>query len=328
MNMPDRLTADTISLDELAARPAQVSVVMPVYNAAATLAATVASVQAQDLSAFELIAVDDGSSDNSLDILLDLAAFDPRIRVVSRRNAGVSSARNLGVETASAPLVAFLDADDLWDRHKLSAHCALHRARPDLVASYARIAFIATDADALDGARTLSSLVTNPLGLLAVLGENPVCTASNLVVQRDAFLASGGFDTHLGFAEDQELVARLVARGGAVAGLDMVLTGYRLSVMGLSMDLDRMHAGWREVVGRYCPDKRTRARLEALYYRYLARRALRSGGRAGLALRYVLLGLQQDVRSFLNEPRRSLATIAAALVAPLLPTRVRLRLFA
>lgn len=323
MIMPDNLTAD-----ELATQTVQVSVVMPVYNAAATLAATIASVQAQDLSAFELIAVDDGSSDASLDILLGLAALDPRIRVLSRKNGGVSSARNLGVETASAPLVAFLDADDLWEAHKLSAHCALHRAQPDLVASYARIAFIATDAVALDGARTLSSLVANPLGLMAVLGENPVCTASNLVVRREAFLASGGFDAGLGFAEDQELVARMVARGGSVAGIDQVLTGYRLSVMGLSMDLDRMHAGWRDVVGRYCADPRARARLEALYYRYLARRALRSGGRAGLALRYVMLGLQQDMRGFLTEPKRSLATIGAALLAPFLPTRLRLRLFA
>ena len=309
-------------------KPAQISVVMPVYNAAATLEASIASVQAQDFDAFELIAVDDGSSDASLAQLLALAMRDPRIRVVSRDNGGVSSARNLGVEIASAPLIAFLDADDLWDMAKISAHLAAHRAQPDLVASYARIAFIGAHAAALPGARTLSSLVANPLGLLSVLGENPVCTASNLVVRRDAFLACGGFDAALGFAEDQELVARMVARGGAVIGIDAVLTGYRLSMMGLSMDLDRMHAGWRKVVDRHLDDPAARARLEALYYRYLARRALRSGGRAGLALRYVLLGLRQDIGGFLNEPKRSMATIAAALIAPLLPTRVRLRLFA
>lgn len=319
---------DPAPVSEVAAQTAAISVVMPVYNAAATLPATIAAVLAQDLPAFELIAIDDGSTDHSLDILLQHAAQDPRMRVLSRTNGGVSTARNLGVETATAPLIAFLDADDLWDAGKLSAHVALHRAQPDLVASYARIAFIDTVADGLDGARTLSSLVPNPLQLIAVLGENPVCTASNLVVRRDAFLGCGGFDPQLGFAEDQELVARMVALGGAVAGIDAVLTGYRLSVMGLSMDLDRMHAGWREVVARHLRDPRARARLEALYYRYLARRALRSGGRAGLALRYVTLGLRQDVRGFLDEPRRSLATIAAALVAPVLPTRLRLRLFA
>lgn len=305
-----------------------VAVVMPVYNAAATLAATIASVAAQDCADFELIAIDDGSRDDSLALLHRLAADDPRIRVLARANGGVSSARNLGVAAATAPLIAFLDADDLWDPGKLSAHLALHRARPALVASYARIAFIAADATAIAGARTHSSLAPDPLGLLAVLGENPICTASNFVVRRDAFVACGGFDEQLGFAEDQEVLARLIARGGMIAGIDAVLTGYRLSVMGLSMDLDRMHHGWREVVARHLPDPRARARLEALYYRYLARRALRSGGRPGLALRYVVQGLRSDARGFLEQPRRSLATIAAALVAPLLPTTLRLRLFA
>ena len=305
-----------------------ISVVMPVYNAAATLAETIASVQAQDCTAFELIAIDDGSRDDSLAVLTRLAASDPRIRVVPRANGGVSSARNLGVSLAGAPLVAFLDADDLWHPQKLSRHLALHRVHPELVASYARIAFIAADATAIDGARTHSQLGPDPLTLIAVLGENPVCTASNFVVARSAFEACDGFDENLGFAEDQELVARMIARGGVIRGIDAVLTGYRLSVMGLSMDLDRMHAGWREMVDRHLPDPDAVARLEALYYRYLARRALRSGGRAGLALRYVAQGLARDPGSFLEQPRRSLPTIAAALVAPLLPTSLRLRLFA
>ena len=305
-----------------------ISVVMPVYNAAATLASTIAAVQAQDCAAFELIAIDDGSRDDSLAMLGALAEADPRIRVVPRANGGVSSARNLGVSLARAPLVAFLDADDLWHPQKLSHHLSLHRAHPELVASYARIAFIAADASGIDGARTHSQLGPDPLTLIAVLGENPVCTASNFVVTRRAFEACAGFDERMGFAEDQELVARMIARGGVIRGIDAVLTGYRLSVMGLSMDLDRMHAGWREMVDRHLPDRAAAARLEALYYRYLARRALRSGGRAGLALRYVGQGLACDPAGFLGQPRRSLPTIAAALVAPFLPTAMRLRLFA
>lgn len=305
-----------------------ISVVMPVYNAAATLDATLASVFAQDLADFEVIAIDDGSRDASLDRLNRLAEANPRLRVVARSNGGVSSARNLGVSLAKAPLVAFLDADDLWDRAKLSRHVALHRAEPELAASYARIAFIAADADRIEGARTLSQLGPDPLSLIAVLGENPVCTASNFVADRAAFHAAGGFDEALGFAEDQELVARMITRGGTIRGIDAVLTGYRLSLMGLSMDLDRMHAGWRAMVDRHLPDRAAAARLEALYYRYLARRALRSGGRPGLALRYVAQGLSRDPAGFLAEPRRSLPTIAAALVAPFLPVPLRLRLFA
>lgn len=309
----------------------EISVVMPVYNAAATLDATIASVLAQRDVALHLVVIDDGSSDDSLARLHAAALRDPRIRVVARANGGVSSARNLGVELAIAPLVAFIDADDLWAEDKLSAHVALHRRFPEAALSYARIAFIAPEATGLNGARTLSSLCPHDPGLADVLGDNPVCTASNMVVRRDAFLAVGGFDTALSHAEDQELVARLIARagvvGGAVKGIDAVLVGYRLSPGGLSMDLERMYAGWREVAARYLPE-RERLALEALYCRYLARRTLRAGGRPLVALHYVLAGLRLDASAFLAERRRGLGTIAGALIALVLPSPLRLRLFA
>ncbi len=306
----------------------EISVIVPVYNAASTISATIGSVLAQTFAWFEIIAVDDGSLDTSLAVLLDLAAQDSRIRVISQRNGGVSSARNLGVEMANAPLVAFLDSDDLWARDKLACHVALHCDEPELAASYARIAFIAQDADTLDDARTVSTLTQQAPRLADVLGENPVCTASNLVVRRDWFLAMGGFDERLKFAEDQEFVARLVSRGGKVDGIDSVLTGYRFSPDGLSMDHAQMHAGWRVLVDRYIDDAAIRAALEALYCRYLARRLLRSGGSPLRALHFVLRGLRLDARSFMAERRRALATVLAACVAPLLPAAMRRHLFA
>ena len=305
----------------------EISVIVPVYNAAATLAATIASALAQTGVRCEVIAIDDGSRDDSAERLAALAAQDPRLRVVRCANGGVSAARNLGAELARAPLVAFLDADDLWAPDKLARHLAAHAARPDAVMSYARIAFIAPDAAGLDGALTVSSLCPHPPRLVDVLGENPVCTASNMVVQRAAFRACGGFDATLRHAEDQELVARLVVRGGHVESIDAVLTGYRLSPDGLSVDLAAMHDGWRRVAARYL-DEAACTPLEALYCRYLARRSLRAGASAWAALRYVRAGLALDARAFLREPRRGLSTILAALAAPLLPPALRIRLFA
>ena len=320
-----------LALDAIIATPPavdpEIAVVMPVYNAAATLEATVNSVLAQSFGWFELIAVDDGSKDDSLARLRELASRDSRIKVIARANGGVSSARNLGVNAASAPLIAFLDADDLWHVDKLAQHVARHRAEPDLAASYARIAFIAEDAIGLDGAKTLSSLCPHTPRLMDVLGENPVCTSSNFVVRRDNFLASGGFDEQLSFAEDQEFAARLIARGDRLDGIDAVLTGYRFSPDGLSMDLDKMHAGWRRVAKRYLADAESDS-LEALYCRYLARRVLRAGGRPAQALHYVIKGLKLNASSFLAEPRRGIGTIVAVMIAPLLPTKMRLRLFA
>ncbi|ARN82077.1 glycosyltransferase family 2 protein [Methylocystis bryophila] len=305
----------------------EVCVVMPVYNAAATLDATIASVLDQSFGAFELIAVDDGSRDESLARLTAQAARDPRIRVVSQKNFGVSATRNRGAELSEAPLIAFIDADDIWRREKLERHVTLHREEPDIAASYARIAFIPEEAKSVDEGKTVSSLCPRSPRLIDVLGENPICTTSNLVVRRDWFVRSGGFDRALSFAEDQDFVARLIVMGGRIEGVNAVLTGYRLSPGGLSMDLGAMHAGWRSVAQRYL-EERELAPLEAVYYRYLARRVLRAGGPPLQALRYVFAGLRSDPAAFLSDRRRGLSTLAAALTAPLLPMRLRLRLFA
>lgn len=305
----------------------EISIVMPVYNAARHLEATVASVLAQSFAGFELIAIDDGSRDNSLALLLDMASRDPRIKVISRSNGGAASARNLGVESARTPLIAFLDADDLWDPSKLAFHLAVHRDDPSLAASYARIAFIDQDANSIAGAKTLSSLCPHSPRLMDALGKNPICTASNFVVRRDWFMAVGGFDPRLSHAEDQDFVARIVSRGGRIEGVDAVLTGYRFSPEGLSRELQRMHEGWREVADSHLNDAQVAA-MEALYCRYLAQRVLRSGGRPAEARRYVAVGLKLDARSFLAERRRALATIAGAMAAPLLPQALRLRVFA
>jgi glycosyltransferase involved in cell wall biosynthesis len=308
-------------------RTPAVTVVMPVYNAAATLDAAIASVMAQTFADFELLLLDDGSTDSSLQRLLLRSIGDPRIRLISGPNMGVSRTRNLGADVAAGTLLAFIDADDLWHPKKLQAHVDLHQQQPHLAASYARIAFIAADAAGLAGARTTSGRPGGPLQLIEVLGENPVCTMSNLVVRRDCYQAAGGCDPELSHAEDQALVAQLIADGGSIAGLDQLLVGYRFSPDGLSMDFDRMRAGWQRVASRHLDDA-TQAQMEALYCRYLARRALRSGGSPRQPLDFALAGLRLDAGSFLRDRRRGLSTLAGALAAPLMTAPLRRRLFA
>ncbi|MDZ3830810.1 MAG: glycosyltransferase family A protein [Sphingopyxis sp.] len=304
-----------------------VTVVMPVFNAAATLDATIASILAQSAADFELIAIDDGSTDDSLSRLLAHAAADDRIHVITHGNSGVSAARNLGADLGKAPLIAFIDADDIWDRDKLARHIAFHKSDPAAAGSYARIAFLPEEARSLTEAKTVSRLCRRTPQLQDVLGENPICTASNLVLRRDWFLFGGGFDAHLSYAEDQELVAHLIARGARIEGIDAILTGYRFSRNGLSMNLRRMYAGWRKVARRHLAADEL-PEMEALYCRYLARRALRGGGRPAEALLYVFAGLRLDALSFMREGRRGLSTLIAALAAPLIPAPLRLRLFA
>lgn len=305
----------------------EVTVVLPVYNAASTLDATLASILSQTFTDFELIAVDDGSNDDSLQILLSYARQDSRIRIVAQENHGVSSARNLGAALGTARYIAFIDADDIWHSTKLARHIALHQDEPMIAASYARIAFLPSNSTSLTQARTLSSLCRHRLELTDVLGENPVCTTSNLFIRRDWFSDGDGFDEQLSYAEDQEFVAGIIERGAKVEGIDAVLTGYRFSSDGLSMDLERMHAGWRIVAKRYLEGECLTA-FESLYCRYLARRILRAGGRPMKALRYALAGLQLDATAFLNDRRRGFATLAAVFAAPLIPAMLRRHLFA
>jgi teichuronic acid biosynthesis glycosyltransferase TuaG len=120
-----------------------VSVVTPVWNALATLGATVASVQAQSFCDWEMLLVDDGSTDASLALAEELAAADPRIRVLRHeKNQGAAAARNRGIRAAAGRYIAFLDADDLWRPEKLDAQLAFMRAggHPLSFTAYRRIA--------------------------------------------------------------------------------------------------------------------------------------------------------------------------------------------
>jgi glycosyltransferase involved in cell wall biosynthesis len=121
-----------------------VSVIMPVWNRAGRVREAVASVQAQDLEAWELIAVDDGSTDDTVDVLRELAASDPRIVVVEAPHGGVSRARNVGLGRAGGRYVAFLDSDNTWRPVYLSTMVrAMTRDR--LSAAYAGVSMRSSD---------------------------------------------------------------------------------------------------------------------------------------------------------------------------------------
>ena len=92
--------------------PPTISIVMPLYNKAATVSSSISSVLRQSVTDWELIVVDDGSSDHGAEIASSFGDF--RIRIHMQENRGVSAARNLGIELARADLIAFLDADDSW----------------------------------------------------------------------------------------------------------------------------------------------------------------------------------------------------------------------
>ena len=111
-----------------------VSAIIPAYNAGPFIVEAVESIRQQGAAVREIIIVDDGSTDNTEELV---AALGEDIRYVRQENSGPSAARNLGVKLATSPLIAFLDADDVWTPNKIAEQLAIFQAYPDvgLVAS-------------------------------------------------------------------------------------------------------------------------------------------------------------------------------------------------
>ena len=129
-----------------------VSVIMPVYNAEATMRRSIESVLVQTFAALELILIDDGSCDNSAEIIREYTRVDPRVRPLSQANAGVAAARNAGIAAARGSHVAFLDSDDWWVPRKLELQLD-EMFRRDALVAYAGYQRVAEDGRLLSPVR-------------------------------------------------------------------------------------------------------------------------------------------------------------------------------
>jgi glycosyltransferase involved in cell wall biosynthesis len=308
-------------------RPPLISVVIPARNAEATLDATLWSVRRQTYARWEVVVVDDGSTDATVDVVTRHHIEDARIRCVKGKARGVSAARNLGAALSNGALVAFLDADDLWLPAKLAAHEWFMVAQPQVGMSFDRIRFVDAQVKPTPVASTKR---VSGLSSADLLHENPACTASTLVMRREVFNQLGGFDESLAHAEDLELMIRMcTTTSWRLEGLETVYTHYRANAQGASADLQRMQEGWERVIDkvrRYAPDLvfAHGHHARAVHQRYLARRALRLGMPAQEGLHWWRLAWRSSPVALLRQPRRSLGTLFG-LLACAMSQRLRAR---
>ncbi|GAB0120229.1 hypothetical protein Acid7E03_43010 [Acidisoma sp. 7E03] len=176
-----------------------VAVILPTYNRRAILGDAIASVQAQSFRSWELVIVDDGSSDD-LTVTLDPFLADPRIRMVRQPRGGAAAARNRGLVETSAPLIAYIDSDNVWYPNFLAraVDCLAREPEVDLV-----YGALVTDDHNLDQTRILWS----PFDRGALLAGNFIDTSS-LVHRRSLVDAYGGWDAALRRLLDWDLVLR------------------------------------------------------------------------------------------------------------------------
>lgn len=305
------------------------SVIIPCRDAEETLPETISSLIRQDFQDWRAVIVDDGSSDATSSIARSAARADDRIDVIRTEGVGPSRARNIGADNACGDWLAFLDADDLWPAERLTIIAAAIERDPHAGAFYGRCGFFS---DQPDAQTAISRVKSDALSAADVMGENPVCTMSNLIVGADHWRRIAGLDPQMVHAEDLDLLLRLVASGARVEGLQHLLTHYRANPSGLSADLNAMERGWRACLARAqslgLADRRTAAAAEARQLRYLARRALRLGAPGFTAARFALRGAIASPSGFFGDFRRGAPTFVAALTAPFTPKPIARALFA
>jgi glycosyltransferase involved in cell wall biosynthesis len=301
------------------------SVIIPCFNAQESLPQTLDAIRAQTYTCWEAICVDDGSTDETRAVIERYAAMDSRITIGSTTGRGPSRARNsIGLWWTVGDVLAFCDADDIWTPEKL-AQLKVEFSDPTVDAVYGQIAFFQ---DAPKDSRTRSTVPDLDLSIPMLLAENPVCTMSNIAVRAQTFRDTDGFDETMVHNEDLDWLIRLVGGGARVVGIDALQTYYRTNLNGLSSDLVAMQSG-REAAIRtalsfgYTPDNAA----NAVYYRYLARRALRLGESRVHALNLALRGILTSPFGFFSSPKRGALTLGAALCAAIFPPALSRALF-
>ena len=313
----------------------KMSVVMPVYNVEAYVAEAIQSVLAQTFTDFELIVVDDGGEDGSMEIVHSF--YDSRIRIVTQANRGLAGARNSGIAAARAPYIALLDSDDRWHPDKLCLHYVHLEADKSIGVSFSGSRMIDQVGNELAVAMRPKLTDIRPEDILR---RNPIGNGSAPVLRRSAIDAAKfphpeeawrdcWFDEDFRQSEDIDLWVRLsAAHGVRFEGIAGELTDYRIIGGALSANIVKQYLSWTAMLDkamRYAPELVARHGVAARAYqlRYLARRAVQLGN-ADLAADLFGQAVRLEPRMLLAEPRKSATTAGAVMAAKVLgPERFR-----
>jgi glycosyltransferase involved in cell wall biosynthesis len=250
-----------------------VSIVMTVFNGGTLLKHSVESALSQTFENHELILVDDGSTDGCME---GVRYLDSRIICMSQTNKGASAAAHAGLLKARAPLVAFLDQDDLWSSDKLAGQVEILAKDPSILLTFSATSYIGPSGENLplphrawDGPITFEELMRD-----FVIGNT-----SSVAVRREAALSEGGFDPSFRFMYDLDLFLRMALVPGArIIGNPSHWTYYRRHDRQMSKNWREMAYEWERLLaklGSLAPTRfkrcESRARLNMnRYFAYLA----------------------------------------------------------
>lgn len=251
----------------------KISVIIPVYNGEKTIERTIQSVLHQTFTDFELLIINDGSQDRTIEIIQSMT--DPRIKLYSYSNAGLAASRNRGIELATGQFLTFLDADDLWTSDKLELQLQALETHPEAGVAYSWTNYIdESDQFVRKGLHT----TVNGDVLSELFIQNFLENGSNALMRRQTVEKVGYFDTSLSAAEDWDFFLR-VAEDYHFVVVSHPQVLYRVSTNSMSANLVNQEKQCLIVLNRAC--ERVGKRLQLLksqsfanLYKYLACKAL------------------------------------------------------
>jgi glycosyltransferase involved in cell wall biosynthesis len=275
---------------------ALISVIIPVYNGEKTIRETIQSVLDQTFSDFELLIINDGSQDKTLDVVFTIA--DPRIQIFSYPNSGVNASRNRGIQKSTGEFIAFLDADDLWTPDKLDAQFMALQENSDAAVAYSWVDYIDESGKFLRrGSYCAASGNVYAQLLLSDFLEN----GSNPLIRRSHLNQVGLFDESLSYGEDWELWIRLAARYPFIVVTRSQIL-YRVSSHTASTHTDKMAVQVSQVIEKsfaQAPESFQYLKSVSMgnLYKYLTYKTLeglpeRNQGLA--ALKFLVLAIRND----------------------------------
>jgi glycosyltransferase involved in cell wall biosynthesis len=222
----------------------KVSVIIPAYNAMAYLPDTLESVLQQTFRDFEILIINDGSTDN-IQMWATQNITDLRVRVIAQSNQGLSAARNTGIANAEGEYIAFVDADDLWNSTKLEKQVQCLDERPTVGLSYNWIAVI--DAEGKPTGRVMGGNIEGHV-LPEILQRN-IIDCPSVLVRRQCFEEVGRFDRNLRSVEDWDMWIRIAARY-SFAVTKEPLTYYRQHSGNMSKNWRVMEQAFHQVIDK------------------------------------------------------------------------------
>lgn len=236
----------------------QVSIIIPNYNCLQYLDTCINSIYQQKSVNFEIIIVDDGSTDGSKEYLEQLAVDKSEVRIFSQQRKGVVAARNLAITQAKSEYLAFLDADDYWSADKLAAQLAFHKKHPDCVLSFTDYMHFNENNEDIIGCfdywpefkcnkeNTDFQFLDNPISQM--ITTNIVGTSS-VMVKRSTIVDVGGFDNKLSSATDLDCWLK-IAKKGYVGYSTLCAMHYLMRANSITSNRENRLAAMVEIINR------------------------------------------------------------------------------